>query len=520
MDNRVLVMASTTGLATVLFFLAFDPEVYGYDDGIVLTGAARVLRGSVPYRDFWSMYGPATFYFNAGLMSLFGEYAIVPKVVGIISKLGIVAISTWIISNYHKWPSAMLGGLTVASVLTGVGFDLFPVFQSLLLIMVAIALVTQSRNVALGAFVAGVCLGLAALFRHDLGAYSLISLVLYFLFRLFAKHERFPSKSSVISCFIFFGVGCALVFLPPAGILILVAGWETLFHDLFYFPAVVYPEVRRLPWPTTLTWDLVVYLPALTPILPFIRSTDDMRGKRHIDSDGLFYLLCLTALLFILKGSVRTSPIHLAPALVLFLTCLFVAVPVSALARPFRISTAIAVPFVLFLAAWIAQHAFRPALGTISDFLQRGQTELTNACSKPVHPKLLCLAFPERYAAALDTLNLLEPGDGIYVGVADHRDIHLNFQAFYFVAGNFSPSRLEELHPGLQDQKNVQLQMIRDFDAAPPKLIYLDTAFSGVMEPNQSRFNTPHTDLDDFIRSNYRIIDSFESVSVLGLADG
>jgi hypothetical protein len=38
-----------------------DASVGPYDEGLVLFGADRVLRGDVPYRDFWTLYGPASF---------------------------------------------------------------------------------------------------------------------------------------------------------------------------------------------------------------------------------------------------------------------------------------------------------------------------------------------------------------------------------------------------------------------------------------------------------------------------
>ena len=41
--------------------------VKAYDEGLILSGAAQVAQGALPYRDFWSMYGPGSFYLLAGL---------------------------------------------------------------------------------------------------------------------------------------------------------------------------------------------------------------------------------------------------------------------------------------------------------------------------------------------------------------------------------------------------------------------------------------------------------------------
>jgi 4-amino-4-deoxy-L-arabinose transferase-like glycosyltransferase len=43
------------------------------DEGIVLQGAERVLRGEVPYRDFFSFYTPGSYYLLAGLFRIFGD---------------------------------------------------------------------------------------------------------------------------------------------------------------------------------------------------------------------------------------------------------------------------------------------------------------------------------------------------------------------------------------------------------------------------------------------------------------
>src|SRR6185312_10215204 len=43
------------------------------DEGIVLQGADRILRGEVPYRDFFSFYTPGSFYLLATLFKIFGN---------------------------------------------------------------------------------------------------------------------------------------------------------------------------------------------------------------------------------------------------------------------------------------------------------------------------------------------------------------------------------------------------------------------------------------------------------------
>lgn len=49
------------------------------DEGIVLQGADRILRGEVPYRDFFSFYTPGSFYLVATLFKIFGNSFLVAR---------------------------------------------------------------------------------------------------------------------------------------------------------------------------------------------------------------------------------------------------------------------------------------------------------------------------------------------------------------------------------------------------------------------------------------------------------
>jgi len=46
---------------------------HGTDEGIVLEGAQRILRGEVLYRDFFSYFTPGSYYFLALLFKIFGS---------------------------------------------------------------------------------------------------------------------------------------------------------------------------------------------------------------------------------------------------------------------------------------------------------------------------------------------------------------------------------------------------------------------------------------------------------------
>src|SRR5687767_12680181 len=68
---------------------SMDANIVSYDEGILLTGADLVLRGQVPYRDFYSNYPPGIFLVIAGLWKVFGVHAILLRVVGLAAHLAI-----------------------------------------------------------------------------------------------------------------------------------------------------------------------------------------------------------------------------------------------------------------------------------------------------------------------------------------------------------------------------------------------------------------------------------------------
>ena len=68
------------------------------DEGIILQGAERVLRGEVPYRDFFTFYTPGSFYFLAVLFKLFGDSFIVARI-SIAAAGAVSALITFLVAR-------------------------------------------------------------------------------------------------------------------------------------------------------------------------------------------------------------------------------------------------------------------------------------------------------------------------------------------------------------------------------------------------------------------------------------
>src|SRR5579883_1952583 len=92
-------------------FMLLDP-----DEGIVLQGAERILRGEVLYRDFFSFFTPGSYYFNALLFKLFGNSLIVARTALVVYG-GIFAAFAYLLARRVccRWVSLLIAYLTIVT---------------------------------------------------------------------------------------------------------------------------------------------------------------------------------------------------------------------------------------------------------------------------------------------------------------------------------------------------------------------------------------------------------------------
>ncbi len=74
-------------------FVSMNP-----DEGIVLQGAARILRGEIPYRDFFSFYTPGSYYLLALAFKLFGDSLLVGRAILLLYG-GIFSAMTYLLAR-------------------------------------------------------------------------------------------------------------------------------------------------------------------------------------------------------------------------------------------------------------------------------------------------------------------------------------------------------------------------------------------------------------------------------------
>jgi 4-amino-4-deoxy-L-arabinose transferase-like glycosyltransferase len=211
------------GIALFLFCVAYLSAFCRYsalepDEGIVLAGAERILRGEVPYRDFFSFYTPGSFYLLALLFRVFGDSLTVAR-----TSLAVTGAScsviTYVLARRVCGRSMALFAALLTTI-TGVAYRFLVLhnWYSTLLCCIAVYAAVQlidSRK-SIWAFATGSLVGLTILFEQSKGVGLCLGLAAGFLAlrvmggpRLFRRSQSlalaFAFLSPLILTFTYFG---------------------------------------------------------------------------------------------------------------------------------------------------------------------------------------------------------------------------------------------------------------------------------------------------------------------------
>lgn len=526
--------AAFFAVTVLLQIFAWSMTLNLYDEGIILVGAQRVFNGEIPYRDFWSMYGPAPFFLSSWMGGSDGPTVIGTRSIGIIAKAITVAL---VMHIALPWTGVLRGSLlatVVAFILVSLQQDAFPVFPALALTFACAATITRQFGRPTSAswhllLAAGLLTGTTALFRHDLAAYLFVATAMTLVID--------KRGAGVLPALCFFGTGVAFAAGPVVAWLLHEVPLNLLHESLLSIPSKVYPEVRALPFPglqelkglsLSRPRGLVlfgVYIPLLA--LPYLalwlfhhrHSLAGLHPEKHATRTRYLLVVFLTAIgaLFILKGWVRTSNIHMFQSQIPVLCAVSIALlgkaPPSAgfLRWGVLVGVAAAGVLAILMAA--------TGLQLIADGLAekwRTPGDFYATCSKA--GPMRCSRLDGKYQQVAHFVeDNSRPNDRIYVGVPNHDKVFINPLTLYFATARRPVTRWHEVHPGVHTTQAVQEEIIREMSDTPPSLVVLDGSWDNMNEPNDSARSTGVKALDRFIRLNYMPAFAFEKVVVLRL---
>jgi hypothetical protein len=516
-DKTVLVVQMLPYLVggVLLLLLVFGPvkdPVNVYDEGVVLVGATEIMGGKIPYRDFWANYAPGQFYTLAVLFRIFGTNVMVERIYDRLIIIGLAAVIYSVEIMVIPPSCALIVTIISAVFLSTTGFFGYPVFAALFSSIVALKcllkFITEKRRYLV--FLAGVFVGVTALFRHDFGAYAggAFAATLIVCAPNQTRHRcRIPS--SIGRDLLLLVTGALVVFLPLLLYFAISGALRPLWRDLFVFNLTVFPPGRRLSPPgivPTLTrhglfawltfWGCVSALGlSLIVVVDIIWSAANERAVLNIKEVGLV-ASSLFGLLLLAQATSRFDWIHLLPS---FSLGVLAGAGILCNSR-FRSSTrlrvliaasliTIAFPGMVFLAL-INIASFRPPW--------RCYSHLARAA---------CIAIEPDDERAIDYILAHTRSDEyIFVGNQRHDFLFSNDVIFYFLAGRPIPVGYYWLDPGAAPVP-VQQAIVNDLRSKDVRMVIL-VERAKTTEPNGSSFSRVRI-LDDFIRGAYTQVACF-----------
>jgi hypothetical protein len=173
-------------LYSPLSTLRFNP----YDLGIDAYGAARVLDGFVPYADMHTPYGPAEYYVDALLFSLFGTSIEVMGVERVVMKAVFVAVGYWVFRGCVTRGLAILMTMIFVTLVSG---GMNSVAYVAMLFATGCMVRYAHRQNARWLIAAGAAIGFVWAVRWDFGLYCGFVFAIALVSLPFVRHAAAPA---------------------------------------------------------------------------------------------------------------------------------------------------------------------------------------------------------------------------------------------------------------------------------------------------------------------------------------
>jgi hypothetical protein len=236
----LLFLASFAYLAVFRHYSSLEP-----DEGIVLQGAERILRGEIPYRDFFSFYTPGSYYLVALLFKLFGDSLVVARI-SLAAAGAACSLITYLLARRvcSHGIALFTAGLTTA---TGFGYRFLVLhnWYSTLLACVAVYAAVKSleSHKTSWAFATGCFASLTVLFEQSKGAGLCLGLALGFASLRIVGRERVFRRSEVTSILLGF-------LLPTIAVLAYFGAKHSLAIMLqdWFWPLHHYTQANHVPY--------------------------------------------------------------------------------------------------------------------------------------------------------------------------------------------------------------------------------------------------------------------------------
>ncbi len=501
-------------LAVVLAAAAlFSITVTDFEARVTDLSAARVLRGQVPYRDFWTMYAPGSFSVLAVAFAAFGRELLLSNVLGVL-------FAATSIGAYHRLAvrgvSPVLAAIpslvvAVAFLRSGYhnGFTSYP--PAILLIWLGVGRLAEftRTHARREVILAGMAFGLAMLFKHDLTGYACLAAAAALLG---VSGTRIGHRLQSVGLL---AAAVLAVVTPAVALLVALGAGPDMAQNLLVWPLTDFRYVR----------------PENFPLLPSLKTTALATARGLLHWAMLTIPLLAAAVALVLLWKKRPLLDQEQRFLVLFAMAFY---PIVWTAAHVQINTHA-----------VTMAALGALLATVGIF---GPSRVTGAHSRralqlvfvagilwsglllvePVARLTIGLAEGRRWlglshlrgitawrkdatemrqlAAALDEA---APADVPLLLLGNRNDILVYAEGIpYWLTDRPMVTRHHELHPGITDTEIVQRSMLREIESVGlPVLVreyrFKDDALERIKADFLKRVPVGSTLLDEWLVYNY-----------------
>lgn len=504
-----------------------------FDEGLTVYGALSAMNGKVPYRDFWTLYPLGQFFTVAALFKLFGATVLVERLWDLLLRFTISVAVYIIAAMITSRRAALVPWLFVTLWFGSIDFYGSPSTPAILFgLLSAASLCTFfSQRRLHWLFAAGLLIGFAALYRHDLGSYVFVcEIAVLAAFALIHLVDRGLAPSikalRVAKIGLYFLVGGAIPIIPMLVYLAAAVPLNELWSDLIVNPIALSTRFYSLPLPalvpnpvpaimgasSKVSFAISIldrWIPFYGPLLIFVLVIFTLAKTNRLAPSVFWSALSLTllGLAFSIQAIRRNDISHQLPMTILaviLVTFLF-----SLLLKTDRRKLSIGL-IAIFIALTINFYAFKP----ISNWVFIARTYPPLKCFSKIE-RSGCIPVDQDQAQAIQFIQAnVSKDEPIFVGVSRHDRININDILFYFLADRASATRYYQLERSLVPTLPIQEEIVQSLSLQRVSYVVLVSRWENVTEPNDSAVSSGVTRLDDFIKSNYVQVAQFSTYSV------
>ena len=302
----------------LLYFCKYNFKIA--DEGIPLNGALRMLRGEIPWVDFYG-YAPGRYMFYSRLFDWFGEDLMVPRRAIALLTAG----ATTLIFLSCRYVMSIPFSLTAAVLFLAAPGVYYGRYTAIFFSIAAYFAVCHLKKNKFAAFFLGFVAGVAYLFRTDLGyIFLFLSFLLFAIKNFWHENDRHGAIKSSIFCFL--GASCTLA---PLFIAIIRSGLLAKMIDIqnrFFFGGY---QTLVLPFPK---WSLnspdeflLFYIPVLIYFGATFYLIKEIKVRRLAAPDFFIFFLLLGGVGIFNQALWRTQPENILKIIVpaIMLGCFF-----------------------------------------------------------------------------------------------------------------------------------------------------------------------------------------------------